>query len=330
MEWHYLENQFDNVTVKSNLKMVILTNDHLARLKAQQADPDILELFNRTSPFHNAFLTAYSTSKSSMGLRKAATLALTNKLGLLRSTKLRHWDAMVQVEFLSGSQEYVAIFPNGLTAFHTSTIDQTIIMLKGLTNRMADYVVLDPVRTQIDTFYTELKDLRDDQQVKEQIIEQSSSLLEQARKNLATIMFGNLGVLMDKYKDTPEFVGNYWELQLLQTHSKASEETKTEEYTGTVAAGETTTVVASLTGITTAVLTNTGSATLRFCATDNAATVCDVNNSIELPAGAVYEASAADFDNPENKLLNVTNIGAEQGSFYVELVRNAPEASPGA
>ncbi len=73
MEWHYQENQFDNITKRSNLRMLIITNDHHSRLKAQQMDPEILMLLTRTTPYHEAFLGAYTSSKSAIGLRKSAT-----------------------------------------------------------------------------------------------------------------------------------------------------------------------------------------------------------------------------------------------------------------
>lgn len=330
MEWHFLNNQFDNATAHSNLRMVIITNDHHSRLKAQEADPDILALLTRTTPVHEAFLSAYSAAKSAVGLRKSATQSVTNKLAYLRSTQLRQWDAIIQVQHLSGTEDYTAILPNGLTAFHKSTIDQTVIMLKGLEERLADYASLAAVKTEVETFHTELEGLRDAQQVKEQLIENASDLLEQARTNLASIMYGNLGVLMDKYRDTPEFIANFWELQLIQRHGNGQDanEPETEEYSGTVQGGQTANVVPDLTGISTAVISNTGNATLRFCAALNGSEACDADYSVELAPGAVHEATGEDFDNPENKFLNVTNIDPDAGSYFVEIVRGGPQPAP--
>jgi hypothetical protein len=323
MEWHYQENQFDNITKRNNLRMVIVTNDHHSRLKAQQMDPEILELLTRTTPYHEAFLDAYTASKSAIALRKSATQGVNNKLKLLRSTKLRQWDAMVEVSFLSGTEEYIAIFPNGLTAFHTSKIDQTVSLLDGLQERMGAYAVLSAVQFEVGTFKTELEDIRDAQQGKEQIIEQSSTLLEQARVNLARIMYGNLGRLMDKYRDTPDFIGNYWELRWLRSaNASSSAPPKVEEFSGSVAAGETVNITSNVQGVSALVVANTGTVPLVFCASADATTACGTEESLLLQPGAVYEATDSELNGLNNPYLNVTNNdAATEGSYNVEIVR---------
>ena len=325
MEWHYQENQFDNITKRSNLRMVIITNDHRPRLIAQQADPEILLLLTRTTPVHEAFLAAYTVSKSAIAYRKSATKGVTNKLDLLHSTKLRHWGAMVEVSFLSGTEEYIAVFPNGLTAFHTSTIDQTVIMLDGLQERMGEYAVLGAVKLEVETFQTELEAIRDSQQVKEQLVEQSSTLLEQARVNLARIMYGNLGRLMDKYRDTPDFISNFWELRWLRSASASNgAQPQVEEFSGTVAPGETVNVTSNVQGVSALVLTNTGTVPLLFCASPDGTSVCGVAESRLLQPGEVYEATDSDLNGVGNPFLNVTNNDAvTAGNYNVEVVRGA-------
>ena len=78
MEWHYLENQFNNATRDSFRLMLTVTNDHYAKLVAQQADADILALLNRTEPVHQAFLNAYSALER---LHRAASSHLLGRSG---------------------------------------------------------------------------------------------------------------------------------------------------------------------------------------------------------------------------------------------------------
>ena len=318
MEWHFLNNQFDNVTKNSNLRMVIITNDHHAKLMAQQADPDILTLLNRTTPLHNAFLTAYNNSKSAIGLRKAATQAVDEKLKLLRSTTLRSWDAKVQVHFLSGTSEYTSVFPNGLTAFHTSTIDQTVTMLKALSERADEHVPLAAVATEIDTFHTELKNLRDAQQGKEQQVGSTSTLLETQRVALANMMYANLGILMDKYADAPDNIANFWEVQLLQNHSSSTDE-DSEEFNGIIAAGATVNLTSSIADSADIVMTNTGSVPLLFCAAPDAATACGVD-ALVLNPGEVHEGTGADFNSAGSHLNITNNDPTTEGSYNVEIL----------
>ncbi len=242
----------------------------------------------------------------------------------MRSTKLRQWDALVQGYYLSGTEEYIAVFPNGLTAFHTSTIDQTVIMLNGLQERMDAYPVLAAVKLEVETFQTELEAIRDAQQGKEQIIEQSSTLLELARVNLARIMYGNLGRLMDKYRDAPDFIGNFWELKWLRSAS-ASNGTPpvVEEFSCSVAAGETVNIATNVQGVSALVVANTGTVPLTFCASPDAATACGVDDSLILEPGEVYEATDSELNGPYNPFLNVTNNDATTaGSYNVEIVRS--------
>ncbi len=318
MSWQYLNNQFDNVTKNSNLSMVIITNDHHAKLMEQQADPVILNLLTRTTPLHDAFLTAYNNSKNAIGLRKAATQSVENKLALLRSTTLRSWDAQVQVHFLSGTPEYTSVFPNGLTALHTSTIDQTVTMLKALAERANEHAVLAAVATEIDTFHTELKDLRDAQQGKEQQVGSTSTLLETQRVALANMMYANLGVLMDKYSDAPENIANFWEVQLLQRHNSTSD-ADSEEYNGSVGAGATVSITSTIPDDANIVITNTGSVPLVFCAAPDEVTACGIDG-LTLNPGEVHEGTGADF-NSAGSHLNVTNSDpTNTGSYNVAIL----------
>jgi hypothetical protein len=319
MNWHYLSNQFDNVTKNSNLRMVIITNDHNAKLIEQQADPDILDLLNRTTPVHEDYLKAYNDSKSAVAFRKSATQSVTEKLGTLRSTTLRQWDAQVQVHYLSGSAEYTAIFPNGLTAFHTSTMDQTVTMLKALADRMNVYAPLAAVATEVETFHTDLKDLRDKQQGKEQLVGQTATLLEEARFKLATLMYANLGILMDKYASAPDNIANFWEVQLLQQHTSANNgEPETEEFSGNVEPLSTVNITSNIEDDSTVVLSNTGSVTLVFCTAADGATACGVAG-LSLAPGEVLQATGAEL-NGGGSFLNVTNNDpATEGAYNVEI-----------
>lgn len=318
MSWSYLNNQFDNVTKSSNLKMVIITSDHFAKLTEQQADPDIAALLGLTTPLHNGFLSAYNTSKSAIAFRKGATLAVNQKLELLRGTKLRHWDAQVQVFFLSGSPEYTIVFPNGLTAFHTSTIDQTVTMLKALADRMDGFPDLVDVKAEVNTFYTELKDLRDLQQGKEQQVGQSSTDLEDARLALAIRMYANLGSLMNKFAATPENIANYWEVQLLQRNNSGNDEDDTQEFTGIVPASSTINVTDTIADEASIVIANTGTVALVVCAAPDATTACGVD-SLTLNPGDVYTGTGADF-NAAGTHLNITNNSTDtDGSYSVEI-----------
>ena len=54
----------------------------------------------------------------------------------------------------------------------------------------------------------------------------ASDQMELARVELCEMMFGNLGVLMDRYRKMPATVENFWELELLRTSGKDSNESE--------------------------------------------------------------------------------------------------------
>ena len=73
-EWSILQNQFNNSTKESFVLMLNLSNDHIAKLEAQQADADIAALLARTQPLHVDYSKAYTIWKSATAFRKGATL----------------------------------------------------------------------------------------------------------------------------------------------------------------------------------------------------------------------------------------------------------------
>lgn len=322
MEWHYLQNQFDNATNGSFRLMLTVTNDHYAKLQAQQADPDILILYNRTDPVHQAFLDQYSAWKSSEAIYKAATDTIELLLELLRSTNARQWDTAIMVEYDKGTTEHTALLPNGRTPFQSGTMDERIAAVKTLGLTLAGFAPLAALKTTVDDFHTTLKNARDGQQVKEQLANQQRTNMELARKAIAIMQYRNLGSLMDKFGDSPDNVFNYFEVSLLQYHASSTPPV-VEEFTGTVGPMSTANVTSGIAPEATIIITNTGSSMLRFCDAPDAITGCTVNG-LDLAPGEVYQAQGSDFQNPANTFFNVTNNDPTiAGNYNVEVITPA-------
>ncbi|MBI4944910.1 MAG: hypothetical protein HY840_00755 [Bacteroidetes bacterium] len=219
--WHYLANQFDNVT-KINFKLMNTINaDHFAKLQAQQSDPDIAALLARTTPVHDNFNDAYSVWFSAKGIHKGETDRVQGYINDLSSTKIKQWDAQIQTLYLEGTSDYIVILPNGKKPFYSGTIDDRIAQLDALADRLVAYPALMATMNDVLVFHTTLDDARNIQQQKEGLLNNASDLTETARKEIATMMYRNLGLLMDKYAGNLNLVSNFWELSLLSSGSGA-------------------------------------------------------------------------------------------------------------
>lgn len=311
--WPYQNNQFDNSTKESFVLMLILSNDHTAKLMAQAADPEIDALFTRTAPLDAAYTTGYSTWKSAVGTRMGGTLRVEQLLAELSGTRIKQWDIQIQGVHIEGTPDYTVLLPNRRGPFQNGTIDERINEVQGLGTRLADYPALAATKTNVDAFYTTLRSARDNQQLLEQRIAQSSSELELARLAVARIMYGNVGVLMNKYRDTPEFVGNFWEVSLMQS-GKTSR-----SFNGTVDAGATANITGTVGPNAKVVVTNTGLTTLHFCLAAAAPDACMAG--VKVLPGQTLKLTRADLGDAASAFLNVTNPSADTiGSYEVEVV----------
>jgi len=215
--WHYQENQFDHATDESFKKMNIINADHLAKLQAQQGDPDIAALLARTTAPHDAYNLRYSNWLSAKATYKGKTDQVNVYLDDLSSLKIKQWDIQIQQQFLEGTSDYIAILPDGRSPFNKNNgIDERISQLQSLAQRLNAYPALAATMNDVINFHTTLDGARDVQQQKEELVDDASDLLETARKDIALMMYRNLGFLIDKYGSTPQVISNFWELQLLR------------------------------------------------------------------------------------------------------------------
>lgn len=313
-EWSYLQNQFDNSTEGSFVLMLNLSNDHVAKLEAQQADTDIAALLARTQPLHLAYSKGYSTWKSATAIRKGATLKIDLLLAELSSLKIKQWDIQIQGKYLDGTPEYMTLLPEKRGPFQKGAKDERINAVDALSLRLGDYPALATTLADVDAFKTQLLDARDEQQQKEQLIEQGSDDLEKARVELATMMYGNLGVLMDKYRNTPDYINNYWEVSLMQNTPPP-----TREFGGTVAADTTANLTQTVGPNAKVVLTNAGYTVLTFCLAATNTDACATG--VKVQPGDTLQVERASLGEDTDANLNVTNMSPDaEGTYSVEVI----------
>lgn len=311
--WPYINNQFDNSTKESFVLMLILSNDHTAKLTAQAADPEIDDLLTRTAPLDDAYTTGYSAWKNAVGIRKGSTLRVEQLLAELSGTRIKQWDIQIQAVYIEGTPEHMSILPGRRGPFQHGGIDERLNEVKGLGTRLADYPALAATKTNVDAFYTTLKSARDTQQLQEQLIAQSSSELELMRLAVARIMYGNVGVLMNKYRETPEFVSNFWEVSLMQSGRTSR------SFNGTVEPESTANVTGTVGPNAKVVVSNTGLVALHICLVPAAIDAC--MSGVKVPPGQTLQLNRAELGEAGNAFLNITNASTDTvGSYEIEVV----------
>jgi hypothetical protein len=155
---------------------------------------------------------------------KGHTALVDNLLLELSSLKIKQWDIQIQGQHLEGTPTYMMILPSRRKPFQEDTKDDRVSEVEALAQRLLGYPALSATQTDVSNFATALRTARDNQQQKEQLVSMALDELEIARKALCTMMYGNLGVLMDKYRDTPDIIENFWQLDLIRRTGQGNDD----------------------------------------------------------------------------------------------------------
>lgn len=96
--------------------------------------------------------------------------------------------------------------------------------MKALAQRLDGFTQLAAVKTEVESFAQTLENGRNSQQSLEQKVDSTSLILEQQRITTAVEMYGNLGLLMSKYRSTPENISLFYELEIIRQTGADEEE----------------------------------------------------------------------------------------------------------
>ena len=227
--WKYGQNTFLSLTAESYKLMNILLSDHVARMIATQgADSDFMAIVSRNAPIKIAWDTAYQAWIAIRGTYKGKTQAWEMKLADLSTLRIKQWDITIQGTFLEGTGEYTQLLPNGRAPFQSGAYDLRLAEVKALQNRLLTVSPAVPALTTlaatIGTYHAEMKTLRDSQQGAEQQVDSLSTLLEIQRLAAATVMYKNLGRLMEKFSDMPVRIEDYYDMNYIRDGAAAPPE----------------------------------------------------------------------------------------------------------
>jgi hypothetical protein len=242
--WRYLSNVFETATKNSFKKMLLVLTDSYSKTEALKTDPEIEAIFNRTTPVYNDYSKAYSDWTAAKGNREGETQRFNEKMVELVDVKIKQWDAKVRAEYLEDTADYLKIFPSGRTGFRTGAYDIRINNVGALATALKSFPALAAVYTDVDTFHKDILNIRNVQTHNEELVKDASDILEEKRIAAANMLYGNLGRLMDKYRDNPLLVEKFFDLSLLRSTVNGNGGTPVPEpVTGKVAALATVTML---------------------------------------------------------------------------------------
>lgn len=218
MTWKYASNQFAHATVGSFKKMLLLAGDHDARLEARKGEAPIAPLQDRFHPVYLTYAGAYTTWTSARGMREGGTATVTEMLDELASTRARQWDVKVMAVYDKGTPQHRGLFPDGREPLQLGPIDLRIEAVMSFYTRLTAHSETLPAEllSEVLDFHAELLSARQLQQGQHGSLAEASGELEAARLATAEMLYGNLGVLMDTYRATPERITQFFNLSLVR------------------------------------------------------------------------------------------------------------------
>ncbi|MBK7149593.1 MAG: hypothetical protein IPH78_12445 [Bacteroidetes bacterium] len=217
--WIFLINTFFSNTFKSMKNALSLTQDHLAKLTANEADADILAIKTAYLPLHTAFITANNQLDSKLGIYKGKTQTTEEMMEELGKVKINEWRGPVFAVFPEGTDNATAIFPRDRQPFQSGTYDERIEAVNTLSLTLATYTAqpsLVALSASVQAYYLTLSGARALQQSNEGTVATLRTNLKAAHLLMCQGMYKNLGLLMAKYYQNPETVADYFDLTLLR------------------------------------------------------------------------------------------------------------------
>lgn len=324
--WKFIVNTFYSRTFQSMKNALSLTQDHLAKLTANEADADILAIKTAYLPFHNAFITANNQLDSKLGIYKGKTQTTEEMMEELGKVRVNEWRGQVFAIFPEGTDNATAIFPRDRQPFQSGTYDERIEAVNALSLTLATYTTqpaLVTLSSTVQAYYITLSGARALQQSNEGTVATLRTNLKAAHLLMCQGMYKNLGLLMAKYYQAPENIADYFDLTLLRDTGGSEPIT----IDGTINS----TQVLNLNGqipdanidgssVFTMKNTSASNAQLYFYAADAADKKPDGFAAIILNPGEELSRSLADMGfNETNTFFNIYNPGAEAGSWEVML-----------
>lgn len=312
--WIFLINPFEVATEKS-YRTAKKLGDYTTAALGAQSKPRFVDMFNEISPLSADFNNAYSTWTSQLGSQKGNSSSLATLLKQLSSQKIEDWDIAIQQVYKQNTPQYISLLPNRRKPFQNGTQETRINAVKSLSESIGTDEALATVKTDVDDFFTSITLVYTTQKGSISKSGNSSTNVELARKALCTGLYGILGQLMDYFKETPDAVSSFIDIETLRNLEQSV-------YKSNIKGGETLLVLThTFEAGEKARFVNRGNTDLAFAlvaekkdAMPSAFVTITANNELITDASALGDIAA-------NRFLIAKNLSATgQGAYTVQLL----------
>jgi len=228
--WHFFINSFEIATRGSYKKALSLGASHLAQLSANQGDPVIAALLASFTPVWEAYKLADLNLRSTLGNYKGDTQRVRELFTFLNTTKLPYWEPRIWMHHPRSEPESVALLPRGRRAFQKGAYVQRIQAIKALGKQCEEISDLQLLSVDILAFHAEIEAARVAQLTNGRAKTANlRTVLEAARLALCAELYGNMGGLMQHYRNNPEHCARYFKLRLVRKKGQKKKGKKPDE-----------------------------------------------------------------------------------------------------
>jgi len=215
LPWRFVINTFESNTNTSQVKMLSISTDTHAKLKAEEATPAIAAILLIYEPVFFAYRDLDQQYGVKSGEYAGKTLGFEEYLDQI-PLKLRQWESIIRAVYIEDSPEEKAIFPNKRKPFESGTYENRLDALGTLKLKTAADPALATANTQVTSFYNAALGARLVQQTGEGALGQLSDLRENQRVILSEELMGVLGQLLFIHRHNLIEVERYFDLSLLR------------------------------------------------------------------------------------------------------------------
>lgn len=215
--WSFLQNPILSVTQERNPLGIKISNWHDSALSNDSGDPFILSLYTPYHLINKTYLTAFASQKSKVQYQISCTNIFTGMINDLAMARINAWDSAIQVVYPIGSSRYLEMLPHGHAPFQAGTQEERKAAVEALAISIGADAALAALLTLVTDFYTVLEKADTLQKGAFTDVNTASENLETARVAMAEGQYGNLGALMQHFKNAPDKAAKYFDLKSIRS-----------------------------------------------------------------------------------------------------------------
>lgn len=220
--WIYLQNPFLNATNDNFSKFNSIINYSTTRFGAQAGDAFYDTVIDLLSPSCDAWNGTYAAFLESGGEHKSTTNTVRILLEELSGTHIGNWVRKIAVVYEPGSSDYIRLLPNGSAPFQSGKQANRILAVGNLITAIGADTAIADVKALAVAFQTAITTAKAEQGTDFIATDNLSDACEEQRIASAKVLWKTLGMMIAEFADTPDSIGNYYDLANLRAKEQVS------------------------------------------------------------------------------------------------------------